>query len=549
MYLQKEAYNMLKMLKVIHRILLIAIVAVIGMVSIAVSGNIGLQHAVSALDFVYNNNTVPDIKEIADLYSVEIVDVAQKAQDHLLTSEVAQQRIEEAENKIADIWTEYLKTEMTPDEKRLTDEIDKLRIASQEPLKQLKVALAAEHMEGLGEFNRTRLYPTVEPLSNKFTELIHLQLEVAKALYENSLARKATTDRINIMVILVAAILCIALAVLIARQINGELGDEPTEVAHRVERIAAGDLSERITIRHGFERSMLGAVERMRVSLNDIISKIRASSEQLGEDSGAMSDNGRKVMEAANIQNEATTAIAAAVEQMSVNVTHISDSAADARQNSKDSSSAVDRGIEVVQHSVQGMNGIMEITETTAKSIHILAEKSSEIGKIVNVIKDIADQTNLLALNAAIEAARAGEAGRGFAVVADEVRKLAERTTQSTSEIVSMVASIQDGTKNTLTNTTASQTQVANGVHLANDTGASMNEVKLKIDETLGAVNVITDALAEQSAASQQIGRDVERIAQMTDENASSVGKLNDTAEHIKTLAVALNKLVRHFQV
>jgi methyl-accepting chemotaxis protein len=438
---------------------------------------------------------------------------------------------------------------LTPDAKRLTDEFDKLRAASQEPLKQLKAILAADNMQGLEEFNRTRLYPAIEPLSNKLTELINLQLEAAKAQYEKSLVQKAATDRTNITVILVAAILCIALAMLIARQINGELGDEPAEVAHRVERIAAGDLSTHITIRHGFEDSMLGTVERMRVSLNDIISKIRASSEQLGEDSEVMSDNGRKVMEAANIQNEATSAIAAAVEQMSVNITHISDSAADARQNSKDSSSAVDHGIEVVRHSVQGMNGIMEITETTAKSIQHLTEKSSEISKIVSVIKDIADQTNLLALNAAIEAARAGEAGRGFAVVADEVRKLAERTTQSTAEIVSMVESIQGGTKNTLTNTTASQAQVADGARLANDTGTSMNEVKLKIDETLGAVNVITDALTEQSAASQQIGRDVERIAQMTDENASSVGKLNDTAAHIKTLAVELNKLVGHFQV
>jgi methyl-accepting chemotaxis protein len=254
-------------------------------------------------------------------------------------------------------------------------------------------------------------------------------------------------------------------------------------------------------------------------------------------------------MAAVNIQNESTSAIAAAVEQMSVNISQISDSATDASKHSRESSATVEHGIKVVQRSVQGMDDIMHATETTAESIKRLAEKSSEIGKIVGVIKGIADQTNLLALNAAIEAARAGEAGRGFAVVADEVRQLAERTAQSTNEIVTMVEATQTGTQDALKNTAAGQTQVTEGARLANDTGASMHEVRDKIGAALVSVDTITGALSEQSSASQQIGRDIERIAQMTDDNAVSVNNLNDTATHVKELAMKLHALVDNFKL
>jgi methyl-accepting chemotaxis protein len=249
------------------------------------------------------------------------------------------------------------------------------------------------------------------------------------------------------------------------------------------------------------------------------------------------------------VQNEATSAIAAAVEQMSVNVGQISDSAMDTNRNSKESSATVEHGIEVMRHSLEGMNAIMRDSETVAGDIRSLADKSSEIGTIINVIKGVADQTNLLALNAAIEAARAGEAGRGFAVVADEVRKLAERTAQSTSEIVVMVEAIQSSTRSTLENTEISRTRVSEGVQLANDTGVSMQEVKDRIAEAMTSVNAITEALAEQSTTSQQIGRDIERIAHMSDENAAAVTSLNDTAAHIKTLAENLNGLVHNFQL
>ncbi|MDR2092828.1 MAG: methyl-accepting chemotaxis protein [Azoarcus sp.] len=538
-------------MKVTHKILLTAVVALIGMLAIAFTGNSRLQSTVKALDDIYEDRVIPlrQIKDVSDLYGEEIVKLSHKANSKTVAMSAALQGIQQAETRIAAVWGDFLKTTLTPEERNLVDDIERQRAASAGGIERLKKILAENDSDALAEFTRNDLYLAIDPVLKKLGELILLQLDVAKADYEDSHQKNARANIINILVILLALSSCIVLALFVARQIKRELGGEPVDVARTVGSIAGGNLRERVEIRPGFENSILGSVERMRVSLADIISRIRANSEQFGGYAKTMSESGNTVMAAVNIQNESTSAIAAAVEQMSVNISQISDSSMDASKNSKESSATVEHGIEVVQHSVEGMGAIMRATETTAESIKRLAEKSSEIGKIIGVIKGIADQTNLLALNAAIEAARAGEAGRGFAVVADEVRKLAERTAQSTNEIVAMVEATQTGTQEALENTAASQTQVAEGARLANDTGASMHEVREKIGETLASVSTITDALSEQSAASQQIGRDIERIAQMTDDNAVSVNKLNDTASQIKELAIKLHALVDHFKL
>lgn len=537
-------------MKVIHRILLIAAVALFGMAAIAVSASSVLHSVVRTLDEVYKDRVVPlrDIKQISDLYAASIVDLAHKANNGNISLNTASWEIQQAETRIAELWAAYLQTNLVPEEKKLTDEIDRLRAASVGAIRELREILAAGDTAALAEFNRSKLYPTIDPLSDKFSKLVQLQLDVAKAEYEDSLREKALANTINLLVILFASASCVALALFVAYRISRDLGGEPAEVARIVGLIADGTLSAH-TDAPARENSVLASVERMRANLSSIISRIHANSGQLRTDVKDMTESGGMVMNAVNVQNTATASIAAAVEQMSANINHISDSAMDASRNSKESSATVEHGIEVVQHSAQGMTAIMRATETTAGSIKQLAEKSSEIGKIINVIKGIADQTNLLALNAAIEAARAGEAGRGFAVVADEVRKLAERTAQSTNEIVAMVEATQAGTRNAMESTMVSQEQVAEGERLASDADASMQEVKTRIGETLVSVNDISGAISEQNSASQQIGRDIERIVRMTDDNTALVSRLNGTALHISGLAEELDELVNRFRL
>jgi methyl-accepting chemotaxis protein len=167
----------------------------------------------------------------------------------------------------------------------------------------------------------------------------------------------------------------------------------------------------------------------------------------------------------------------------------------------------------------------------------------------VNVIKEIADQTNLLALNAAIEAARAGEQGRGFAVVADEVRKLAERTAKSTQEIAGMIGKIQNSTREVVASMESSVGRVSSGVDLANQAGQSITQIKNESTRVAQVVGNISDALREQSEASRSIAQNVEKIAQMSEENSAAVLQTANAAGHLEKLALSLQNTISRFKV
>ena len=192
---------------------------------------------------------------------------------------------------------------------------------------------------------------------------------------------------------------------------------------------------------------------------------------------------------------------------------------------------------------------IAQTVNESARIIEQLGKHSENISAIVNVIKEIADQTNLLALNAAIEAARAGEQGRGFAVVADEVRKLAERTTQSTKEISDMIGAIQQGTESAVASMQGGVSRVAEGVTLSRRAGEAIARIRQGTQDVRQSVGDISDAMGEQSQASNEIARGVEHIAQMAERNSTEVRATADTVLHLEQMATTLQAEVQRFRV
>ena len=194
------------------------------------------------------------------------------------------------------------------------------------------------------------------------------------------------------------------------------------------------------------------------------------------------------------------------------------------------------------------MKSIAGTVQSSATRIGELGEHSERVSSIVSVIKGIADQTNLLALNAAIEAARAGEQGRGFAVVADEVRQLAQRTTNSTQEIAAMIEKIQAATQAAMSDMEVGVRQVNGGVDLANQAGEAVVSINASSDNVVRVVNQISLALREQTAASHDVARTVERLAQMAQQNSEAIDETVQTAVSLDALANDLNRQIGQFR-
>jgi len=198
---------------------------------------------------------------------------------------------------------------------------------------------------------------------------------------------------------------------------------------------------------------------------------------------------------------------------------------------------------------VTNVNGIATLIRQSDTNVAQLNDSSQKIGGIIQVIKDVADQTNLLALNAAIEAARAGEQGRGFAVVADEVRKLAERTSKATTEISELINDIQNHIGGTVSGMQKASSQVNQSLELVGKTEAALQAMGEDSREVDSHVNIISDAIREQDAAIQQVAVSIEKIAQMAEENSGAAASSSETAIKLNVLADAVKKSVSHYKI
>jgi methyl-accepting chemotaxis protein len=232
-----------------------------------------------------------------------------------------------------------------------------------------------------------------------------------------------------------------------------------------------------------------------------------------------------------------------------VSISHIADNTSEAHTISANSEEMSRKGGAVIHSAVSEMVKIADSVEASSAIISTLEQQSNEISEVVNVIKEIADQTNLLALNAAIEAARAGEQGRGFAVVADEVRKLAERTSLSTREIASTIQKIQSDTKHAVQSMVASVDQVRLGTALTQQAGSSIVEIESEAQRVTGVVNDITNSLKEQTEASNEIARNIENIASMVEENNMAASKAAGAAQQLEQLAEGLTRSIGSFHL
>lgn len=344
---------------------------------------------------------------------------------------------------------------------------------------------------------------------------------------------------------LIATLLAMSVAFLMSRSISGRL-QQVVEIARK---IAEGRLDSTIE-RAGRDEIgvLLDAFATMQERLREMIGQIRAGAGQLVASAQNISSASSQLSVSAQEQSHAASSMAATVEELTVSINHVADNANEAHELSSESGRQSADGGAVIQETLGSMQRIADTVQGAATQIAELGQHSDQISSIVNVIKEIADQTNLLALNAAIEAARAGEQGRGFAVVADEVRLLAQRTANSTQEITEMIKKIQTGTRNAVSNMEVGVQQVNGGLVQAGQAGDAIVSIRNASGRVVGVVDQISLALREQTVASQDVARNVERIAQMSQENSEAVNDTSRTAHDLQQLAVSLEKNVAFFR-
>ncbi len=276
-------------------------------------------------------------------------------------------------------------------------------------------------------------------------------------------------------------------------------------------------------------------------SISEVAQRVASASEELSASADEQARGAKQ-------QKERADSVATAMEEMTATVIEVAQNASATSEAADVAQTSARDGVDLVSRSVAGINNVAESASKLSGVLSQLDHQSGEIGRIINVINDIADQTNLLALNAAIEAARAGEAGRGFAVVADEVRKLAEKTMTATKEVEEAIRTIQLRSQDAMKSMTETERQVQESTELANQTGEALRQIMSRIEDMVMRVSQIATAAEEQSAAAEEINRSIEDIANISreaddgaEQAAAATRELADLSQELLTLAIGLS--------
>jgi len=328
------------------------------------------------------------------------------------------------------------------------------------------------------------------------------------------------------------------------------LGTPIFKLLEHIEQLARGDFSSKLYLYRKDEfGNLAGALNQMTDQVGGMISDVAGAAHEVAGAATQIAATSEQMSAGLSNQEQQTNESSAAVEQLSSSIASVADKSSTAAEAAANAGREAEDGGSVVSETIGEIRGIAEQVRVSVRTVDALGVKSEAIGEIIAVINDIADQTNLLALNAAIEAARAGEHGRGFAVVADEVRKLAERTTTATEQVSSSIREIQDDTKAAIEQIEQGSNRVENGVQMASNAGGSLERI-VDASKTLRTmVDDIAHAIDEQQVGAQQIAEATSGIAQVTQESASAASEAKAAASNLSQQAERLLSLTSGFSI
>ncbi|AAY37673.1 Histidine kinase, HAMP region:Bacterial chemotaxis sensory transducer [Pseudomonas syringae pv. syringae B728a] len=530
---------------------LMAAFIVCAMITLAVGGlgMLGINRLSDALELTFSNNlvSVANTNETMTALTTHnrglyrLLDAKDKA-----TAEKMRQSINGELERAQKVYAIYRATPLEDDERAAGDQYDALMPAYMSASQNIfdlqqagKLEDARNRLNALaeGEFNKARGYLQIMIDSNK--RQIKEGAEAADRLQSTSVFMLTAG-------IVIAFVVAIMLGILITRMITRPLRSA-IEVAQR---IASGDLTQSVSSTRGDEAGhLLNAIGTMQGNLKRTIQEISSASDQLAsaaEELGAVTEESTRGL---TRQNDEIQQAATAVNEMTAAVEEVARNAVSTSEESKSLATDAANGRGQVDNTVKGIGTMVsEITESTG-SVTTLAGHVRDISKVLEVIRSIAEQTNLLALNAAIEAARAGEQGRGFAVVADEVRALAHRTQASTVEIEGMIGTVQSGADGAVAAMSKSLATATNTQELAQRAGSALE----KITSGVGMINernmVIASASEEQAQVAREVDRNLVNIQELSAQSAAGANQTSASSQELSRLATSFNTMVAQFKL
>jgi len=409
----------------------------------------------------------------------------------------------------------------------------------------LELAKAGKHDEAMEVYVKEARPHALENIA-AMEELVRYEQEEMEAAHQAAAKDSAAYE--TLLVIL--GILGIGVVVVATRYLTRSITIPLNEGVTVADGLANGDLSVNVSYEGADEVGrLLGSMRNMVEKWRNVVSQVASTASSLSSAATELSTAADEMSKGSSVQAERATTVAASSEEMSHTVLDVAQNAGSISKSASKTAETARDGGSVVDRAVNEVKEIAVTVNDSAKFVTSLGDRSKQIGEIVGVIDDIADQTNLLALNAAIEAARAGEQGRGFAVVADEVRKLAERTASSTSEIGTMIRGIQEEVRKAVEVMGLATTKVDQGVKYSEEAGASLGVIVKSVDDLQLMVQQIASATEEMSATSDQISKDVEQIATISRETSNASGQTAVASGDLANLAASLQNIVGEFRL
>ncbi|MHC8346326.1 methyl-accepting chemotaxis protein [Pseudomonas sp. RT6P73] len=442
--------------------------------------------------------------------------------------------------------TEYEKFITSPEERAAYDQYVQLLGQYRQLEDRMKSLSRNNQVEELRTLLNTDLLTNSEAVNAVLNRLMLINNQQAVDLNQQAADQYSSAFNLVVTLLVIASGLTVLFAWLLTNSITKPIAN----ALSAAEEIAEGNLTRPIKVDGEDEAGrLLLAMSKMQDKLRDTLQRISGSATQLAsaaEELNSVTDESARGL---TQQNNEIEQAATAVNEMTSAVEEVARNAVSTSEASKNATTSAGDGRDLVQETVSAIERMSADVQSTATLIGDLANESRDIGKVLDVIRGLADQTNLLALNAAIEAARAGEAGRGFAVVADEVRALAHRTQQSTSEIERMIGSIQTGTEHAVDSMRNSTERAESTLNIARGAGLSLDTINSAIVEINERNLVIASAAEEQAQVAREVDRNLVNIRDLSVQSATGANQTSAASNELSRLALDLNNMVGRFSL